>query len=184
MVLVGYSWPFFKGLSSKFIKFSLFASLFSTLAQLSAIGGLETTERQFLEQLGASQSGGVWWPMASWFDDMLWKIWWNCGTPCPKSKALITVNILHGKFVVLYQKDGVFERGWTSKHVWFLGPMSGSLPRWGFCPTIHSRWFSTSSTGWGLGNSSDGNPYAYLPASSKWPFDHPNGGHLSPEKVT
>ena len=24
----------------------------------------------------------------------------------------------------------------------------------------------------------------YLPASSKWPFDSPNGGHLSPEKVT
>ena len=22
------------------------------------------------------------------------------------------------------------------------------------------------------------------PASSKWPFDHPNGGHLTPEKVT
>ena len=21
-----------------------------------------------------------------------------------------------------------------------------------------------------------------LPASSKWPFDHPNGGHLTPEK--
>ena len=72
------------------------------------------------------------------------------------------MNILHGKFVVLYQKDGVFERGWTSKHAWFLGPMSGTLPRWGFCPTIHSRWFSTSSTGWGLGNSSDGNPYACL----------------------
>ncbi len=24
----------------------------------------------------------------------------------------------------------------------------------------------------------------YLPASSKWPFDLPNGGHLAPEKVT
>ena len=24
----------------------------------------------------------------------------------------------------------------------------------------------------------------HLPASSKWPFDSPNGGHLSPEKVT
>ena len=24
----------------------------------------------------------------------------------------------------------------------------------------------------------------HLPASSQWPFDHPNGGHLSPEKVT
>ena len=24
----------------------------------------------------------------------------------------------------------------------------------------------------------------YAPASSKWPFDHPNGGHLTPEKVT
>ena len=23
-----------------------------------------------------------------------------------------------------------------------------------------------------------------LPASSKWPFDNPNGGHLTPEKVT
>ena len=23
-----------------------------------------------------------------------------------------------------------------------------------------------------------------VPASSKWPFDHPNGGHLAPEKVT
>ena len=23
-----------------------------------------------------------------------------------------------------------------------------------------------------------------LPASSKWPFDHPNGGHLTLEKVT
>ena len=23
-----------------------------------------------------------------------------------------------------------------------------------------------------------------IPASSEWPFDHPNGGHLSPEKVT
>ncbi len=26
--------------------------------------------------------------------------------------------------------------------------------------------------------------WAQLPASSKWPFDSPNGGHLSPEKVT
>ncbi len=24
----------------------------------------------------------------------------------------------------------------------------------------------------------------YKPASSKWPFDNPNGGHLTPEKVT
>ena len=24
----------------------------------------------------------------------------------------------------------------------------------------------------------------HVPASSEWPFDHPNGGHLSPEKVT
>ena len=24
----------------------------------------------------------------------------------------------------------------------------------------------------------------YKPASSKWPFDHKNGGHLTPEKVT
>ena len=24
----------------------------------------------------------------------------------------------------------------------------------------------------------------YSPASSKWPFDSPNGGHLIPEKVT
>ena len=24
----------------------------------------------------------------------------------------------------------------------------------------------------------------HLPASSKWPFDNPNGGHLTPEKVT
>ena len=24
----------------------------------------------------------------------------------------------------------------------------------------------------------------YTPASSKWPFDHPNGGHLTPERVT
>ena len=23
-----------------------------------------------------------------------------------------------------------------------------------------------------------------MPASSKWPFDHPNGGHLTAEKVT
>ena len=31
-------------------------------------------------------------------------------------------------------------------------------------------------------------PYIFgtrgLPASSKWPFDNPNGGHLAPEKVT
>ena len=24
----------------------------------------------------------------------------------------------------------------------------------------------------------------YIPASSKWPFDSPNGGHLAPEEVT
>ena len=24
----------------------------------------------------------------------------------------------------------------------------------------------------------------YAPGSSKWPFDNPNGGHLTPEKVT
>ena len=28
------------------------------------------------------------------------------------------------------------------------------------------------------------NIYCSLPASSKWPFDSPNGGHLSPQKVT
>ena len=26
--------------------------------------------------------------------------------------------------------------------------------------------------------------YEKQPASSKWPFDHPNGGHLTPERVT
>lgn len=86
-----------------------------------AIGRLETTERQFLEQLGASQSGGVWWPMA-WFYKMPWETWFLLWSTMSQIQGF-TVNIWHDEFVVLYRNWWCFERGWSSKHAWFLGPI-------------------------------------------------------------
>ena len=101
-----------------------------------------------------------WMPSCNWHGEMSvksWMIWWSF--------------IFSGEWVKEKYSKKLLENYCTMTILFIV-----FVILYGWLEDLH-RFARQISKLWRLAKLCD-------PASSKWPFDHPNGGHFTPEKVT